>query len=137
MSTDPTDRDAVRHLLHTINSAWAHGDPLDLPATLHDCFDQAVVFCSPSLERLADGRQAAIASYADFLQQATLEQATLDEPVIDIWGTTAVASYAWQVRYQFDGQVHHDVGHDVFVFSRDHQNRWRATWRMMLPGQPS
>jgi len=38
---------------------------------------------------------------------------------IDVWGNTAVASYAWEMKYEMGDASYHESGRDLFVFKRD------------------
>ncbi len=87
----------------------------------------------PGSAEMPRGREACIRSYAAFVQQAVIRECNLSEPSIDVWGDTAVATYSWDMTYEFGGTTLHETGQDTFVFARS-DGRWQAVWRLLLPG---
>lgn len=132
MTERDDDRAHIRDLLERVNDAWLKGNPDDLPRTLAECFHDKVVFRGPDFQELARGIQTCVASYQDFLRRAKILDCRLGEPVIDLAGDAAIASYDWDIRYQLEGEEHQDSGHDLFVFTRD-EVRWLVRWRALLP----
>ena len=128
--TDP--REAVRRTLTAINTAWLE-DRVDAMAS-H--FREDVVFCAPGFTGRVEGRAACLDSYRQFLQVARLISFSADEPEIDVFGDTAVASTAWSTSYELEGNRHDETGRDVFVFTRE-GDAWRAGWRFMHVDEPA
>jgi hypothetical protein len=123
--------DEIRDLLQSINSSWLSEKPEELSGILADCFHPEMVIKGCDLETMAEGRDACIRSYVDFIQQAKIAAFQQDEPDIQIAGETAVTSYAWKITYTLEGREYTEPGHDVFVFSRTN-GKWLAIWRAML-----
>ncbi len=129
-SADRNDREEVRALVDRINGAWMTGRPEELRATLTECFDDAIVIVGPHFHEVARGKDACIGSYEDFVARATLHQCRVSEPRIDVWGDTAVVTYAWEMTYEIDGEADHDAGQDAILLVRTPAG-WRATWRAL------
>jgi hypothetical protein len=55
---------------------------------------------------------------------------------IDVWGNTAVPSYAWEMHYEMGGANCRESGRDRFVFKRD-GGKWPAVWRAVLVCLPA
>ena len=121
--------ETIRDLMKSINEAWLKGQTAELKAFFHPC----IRFVSQNLETLADDRQACINSYADFTNNAKLLSFTESDLDIQTWGSTAVASYRFDIEYNLNNQTHRDSGRDMFFFTFQ-DSRWRAVWRMMLEG---
>jgi hypothetical protein len=122
---------AVRGLLGRLDAAWRYARWDELAA----CLDPRVVIVAPGMVQRAEGRAAAVASYRDFMDRATLVRYRSDAPQVDVWGDTAVATFGWDMVWETDGTPHHESGHDVFVCRRDAAapDGWVALWRTVTP----
>jgi hypothetical protein len=49
----------------------------------------------------------------------------------DLWDTTAVAAYDFDIRYSTGGAKHHDVGREFLVLLKTGQG-WQVAWRTMV-----
>jgi hypothetical protein len=125
------DSDEIRLLLQRINETWIWDKPERFPAILGECFHEGMVIKGPEFQTMSTGREACIQSYVDFVRQAAVSACTLSTPDVDVWGDTAVATYAWKVTYERNGEQCQDSGHDVFAFVRS-GGRWLAVWRAVL-----
>lgn len=123
--------DEIRDLLRTINDSWLTKKPDEISRTLANCFHKDMVIKGCDLEILATGREACVRSYVDFIKQAKVSAFSQDEPDIQIFGDTAIATYGWNITYTLDGKEYTEPGHDVFVFNRTN-GKWLAVWRAML-----
>jgi ketosteroid isomerase-like protein len=132
MTNDPASPAAeVRRVVAAINEVWRAEDPDRIAALLAPYFADEIVIVGSDLTPLGSGRDAAIASYADFARVATIAAFAMDEPVVHVADGTAVATYGWRIRYAMDNAEFDESGHDVFVLRRDGAG-WLATWRAML-----
>ncbi len=122
------ERDQVARQVRVINDAWVTGNP----ERMRDALDNDVVFVQPAFADRATGREAAIASYREFVTQAQLRRYAESELSIDIGGHTAVASYRWRIVYSMNGNDFDETGRDLFVFDR-FGTRWKLVWRLLLP----
>ena len=122
---------AVKDVLSRINNAWIKQRGDAMTAALNECFAEDVVMRGPDFGLLAEGRDALVRSYYDFLNQAEVKDVSLNDPEIDISGETATAQYKWTMTYSLNGQEYTERGRDLFVFSRRNQ-KWLAVWRLML-----
>lgn len=124
------DRTAVRGVLDRVASAWQTGDR----DTLVACLDERVVFTAPGFQARIDGRDACIESYREFTARATLHEYVQQEPSIELWGNTAVATYPWTMTWESGGKIHRESGHDVLVFRRatGEPPAWCVVWRTIV-----
>jgi hypothetical protein len=126
-ATQGNEREEVRLLLSKINQAWLKGRLEEL----NDFFHDDMVIKGPELQEMGRGKDVCVGSYKDFISQAVVQEFKESDAAIDVWGSTAVASYSWEMTYQMKGQNYRESGRDIFVFARDDAG-WRAVWRAVL-----
>jgi len=125
------EQEGVRLLISKINHAWLKGNLKELREYFHD----EVVTRGPNLEFLGKGIDPCVKSFEDFLRAARIQDFRESDIQVDVFGSTAVATFAWEIDYEMGGQSYHETGHDVFVFVRSGE-KWQAVWRAVLP-QPA
>jgi len=126
-----SDRETIAQILATINDAWRQGHPEEL----EQVFAEDMIIEKPGFNERIEGREACAKSYGHFMDHATVLHFEAEEPAVDVWGDTALASYRFEIEYKAAGPVHRDAGRDVFVFTR-REGRWRAVWRTIVPLPP-
>jgi uncharacterized protein (TIGR02246 family) len=119
----------VRQVVERINDAWRSGRPDGLAAYFHP----DIVIVGPDYQEMGRGREACVASYRDFLGSAVVRAYRESGLVVRQWGTTAVATYGWEMDYEQGGQLHREAGTDLFVFARQ-GDAWLAVWRAVTFG---
>lgn len=122
----------ILNIIHQLNDAWATGHPEKLASL----FREDIVMVHPDFTGRTEGRDACIASYAEFCSQATIHGVKIGEPGIEVFGDTAVSTYSYEVEYEMGGERFKDSGRDLFVFVRE-DDRWQAVWRTMIISQPA
>ncbi|HSB09139.1 MAG TPA: nuclear transport factor 2 family protein [Blastocatellia bacterium] len=120
----------IRELVQRMNEAWVKGHPEELASF----FSEDIVMVHPDFAQRTEGRDACVASYADFCTQADIQDFKLGDLAIDVSGDTAVATYSYDIAYEMGGERFNDKGRDVFVFSRS-SGKWQAVWRTMIISQ--
>lgn len=131
--TDQTgiqDAEVIRGILEEINTAWTAGRAADLAPYFHP----DIVLVAPGFAQRTAGRDACIQSFADFSQNATVQDFTTADFFIDHWGDTAVATYRYDITYTMKDTQFHDTGTDLYVFQRN-GGGWQAVWRTMTDVQ--
>jgi hypothetical protein len=121
------DGGEVARVLKAINECWLQGRPHDLAAYFHD--DMTMVL--PGFAGRVEGSSAVIAGYEDFCASARVHEYDELDLQIDVCGRTAVASNAFHIVYEREGQKYSSTGRDLFVFTEE-AGEWRAVWRAML-----
>jgi ketosteroid isomerase-like protein len=121
------EREEILTLLGRISAAWREGRMEELAEYFHD----DMVIRGPQLQEMGRGRHICVGSYKDFIAQATVLELKESDAEIDVWGDTAVASYAWEMKYEMGGASYHESGRDLFVLKRD-GGKWLAVWRAVL-----
>jgi len=123
----------VREILNKINDAWLHGKASEVAGLVRPYFDDAMVMRGPGFQEVGRGGDLCANSYAQFLAAAVVNECTLAEPAIDMFGDSALATYAWDMTYTLNGKRYKETGYDVFAFARRPGAEWKAVWRAMLP----
>jgi ketosteroid isomerase-like protein len=118
----------VARVLDAIHRAWTEGRASDLV----ESFDENIVMVLPGFDGRIEGRDALIAGFEDFCRNARLLGFEESDRQVDVRDSTAVASFAYVVRYERDGKGYRATGRDLWIFHRFDDGRWRAVWRTML-----
>jgi ketosteroid isomerase-like protein len=121
-------------VLKEINRIWQETAPDEIANLIAPYFTHDAVVVAPSLARVARGREAVAASYADFARGANVLEVRIDEPQVDYCGDVAVATMPWQMQYEFGGGRSSERGYDTYVFRRE-AGQWRIFWRSMVSGE--
>jgi hypothetical protein len=120
--------DEIQDIVREINEAWLERRPADLAHFLHD----EIVIAPPGLQGRVQGRQAAVDSYEQFAEAAAVHAADFDEPDVQAWGDTAVATCRFTLDYAMGGARNQDTGWDVLVLRRT-AGTWQVVWRTIIP----
>lgn len=122
----PAEEDAG-DLLRRINRAWLEGRPRDLLGFFHP----DIVMQYPGFAGRAQGREELVNGFVEFCENARVHAFEEQEHQIDVVGPTAVASYAFTMLYEREGERYRSTGRDLWVFARE-GTEWLAIWRTML-----
>ena len=120
----------IGELIRRMNDTWVKGHPEELASFFHE----DIVMVHPDFSQQTEGREACVASYADFCAQAAIQDLKLGELTINVFGDAAVATYSYEIAYEMGGERFNDEGRDIFVFTRA-GGKWQAVWRTMIVSQ--
>jgi uncharacterized protein (TIGR02246 family) len=123
----PERQAQVSATLRQINQAWLTGNP----DGIHDFIADEVVMMFPGFAGSVKGREAFVASFRDFGENARIESHSESDQQIDVVGNTAIVSFQFEMIYERGGSRYRSTGRDLWVFE-DRANRWLAVWRTML-----
>lgn len=121
-------------VLAEINRIWQSATPTEIAQLVAPYFSDDAVVVAPSLARVARGRAAVAASYADFARTAKILEIRIEEPQLDFFGEVAVATMPWQMCYEFGDRRNSERGCDTYVFRRE-SGDWRICWRSMVSSE--
>ncbi len=128
IEADPAQVREIRGVLSRLTAAWREGRFDELEGLLHE----KVVFVPPGFSARLEGRSPCGESYRQFMTAAKVIEYVESDHTIDVWGTSAVASYRFEMTWEMANQLHRDAGHDLLVFVRE-DGRWQIVWRMLVP----
>jgi len=114
-------------VLHQINQAWLDGRVADMVAWVHP----DIVMVGPGFSARVQGRQALLAGFEDFVQNAKTEEFRDFDHQADIAGDTAVVTFRFDMVYSRSGGRYRATGRDLWVLEREGEV-WTAVWRTML-----
>jgi len=116
----------VSRTLSSINQAWLEGRPLDLEAL----FDPKIVMLDPG-GSYVKGRTLLVESFVRMCANARVHGFEESDRQVDVFDDAAVASFAFVLVYEREGEKYRSTGRDLWVFSRG-EGGWRAIYRTML-----
>ena len=129
MANESTTNDAA-DTLRRINDAWLNGRVADLAPLVHP--DIVMVF--PGFAGRMQGRDAFVAGFEDFSQNAKIHEYRPLDLQIDVAGETAIATFRYEMVYERSGIRSRSTGRDLWVFE-NHGQGWMpcggrcSTWR--------
>lgn len=127
---DDSQGKQVADAMRQINAAWLEGRIEHLAALVHP--DIVMVF--PGFAGRAVGRDALLAGFRDFSENATIQAFHERDTQVDLVGTTGVVSFSYDMVYERAAKRYRATGRDLWVFAKDEQ-AWLAVWRAMLDVQ--
>jgi ketosteroid isomerase-like protein len=130
MTGDDVFRAAVAQEMQLINAAWLNGQVDDMEGSIHP----DIVMAIPGLAARVQGRDALLAGFRDFCNNAKVHEFHDREMQIDVAGRTAVVTIQYEMLYERSGARYRATGRDLWVFER-HGDSCIAVWRTMLDMQ--
>lgn len=122
--------DAILERVRALDAAWREGRYDEL----RNYFHPDAVIVAPGFAVRVSGRDAVIETYREFATTATTEALDVADPVIDLWGDTAVATARFSITYSMAGKRYHEQGHDILVFQRS-GSEWLIVWRTLISNE--
>lgn len=120
-------REGAAAMIRSINQAWLDGRVDGIAPHIHP--DIIMVF--PGFAGRVEGREALLAGFRDFCENATVHEFREHDHGIDVAGDTAVVSFRYEMVYERSGERYRSSGRDLWVVQLD-AGEWRAVWRTML-----
>ena len=124
---DESKREGAATAMRQVNQAWLDGRIEDLASMVH----REIVMVFPGFTGRAEGREAFLAAFRDFCQNAEVHEFREHDHHIDVVGDTAVASFRYEMAYERCSERYRVTGRDLWVFKL-HGGEWLAVWRTML-----
>jgi ketosteroid isomerase-like protein len=124
---DESIREDVATAMRQINQAWLGGQVQDLAPKVHP----EIVMVFPGFAGRIQGREAFLAGFADFCQNAAIIEFREHDQQVDVAGETAVVTFRYDMLYERSGSRYRCTGPDLWVFQKQ-GSAWIAVWRTML-----
>ncbi|MDR8393266.1 nuclear transport factor 2 family protein [Aliifodinibius sp. S!AR15-10] len=121
----------IEQLVQRLNDCWIN-DKLE---NLDMFFHKKVVMLEPGTNRKITGREEMVESYREFTESAKVSDFKINDMLIDIFDSTAVAFYTYRIQYQVENTKYDESGSEILVFNR-HNDRWQIIWRTQEPSNP-
>ena len=124
---DEPKREDAANAMRQINQAWLAGRIQDLAPMVHS----EIITVFPGFSGSIQGREAFLAGFRDFLQNASIQEFHEHDHRVDVAGVTAVITFRYEMVYERSGERYRAAGRDLWVFQRQ-DKAWIAVWRTML-----
>ena len=118
--TDPVQQE-VWNTVRALNDTWTKGNPDDLVNYFHS----SMIAITATDRHRRDGGEACIAGWKGFANAATIHHWKEIDPVINIYGNSAVVAYYFDMSFSMGGQTISMGGRDMFFFVKE-SDRWMA-----------
>ena len=117
----------VHAVLASINASWREGHPSSMLGHLHP----EITMAFPGFKGSIRGRDALVASFVEFCENARVIEYEESDENIDVIGDCAVATFRFRMLYERATYREASFGRDLWVF-RKQGDRWIAVWRTMM-----
>ncbi len=117
--TDPIKQE-IWATVRAMNDAWTKGNPDDLAKFFHH---DMVAITATDRKRL-DGGAACIAGWKGFCNAAQIHHWEEIDPVIHVYGNSAVVAYYFDMSFDMGGKTIDLGGRDMFFFVREGERWW-------------
>ncbi len=117
--TDPIKQE-IWTTVRAMNDAWTRGNPDDLSKFFH----QNMVAITPTDRHRLDGQAACVAGWKGFCNAARIHRWEEKDPVIHVYGDSAVVAYDFDVSFDMGGNTIDMGGRDMFFFIKEGQRWW-------------
>jgi hypothetical protein len=107
--------------VRAMNDAWTKGSPDDLSKYFHR---DMVAMTATDRDRL-DGGPVCVAAWKAFANSARIHRWEEVDPVIHVYGSSAVVAYYFDMSFEMGGQTIDLRGRDMFFFVKE-SGRWLA-----------
>jgi ketosteroid isomerase-like protein len=106
--------------VRAMNDAWTKGDP----DRLRDFFHRDMVAINATDRQRLDGGEACVAGWKGFCKAARICRWEEIDPVIKVFGDSAVVAYYFDISFEMGGNTLHSSGRDMFFFVREGERWW-------------
>ena len=121
-------REEVLAWVRQMNAAWTQADG----AALVDYFHPEMVAIAPSEPEILRGAAACVASWQRFARTAKIHYWREIDPDVRLFGSTAVVTYQFDMRFDMAGRTIDMVGRDMLVLVKE-GGRWRMVADQFSP----
>src|SRR5262249_46247155 len=121
----------IWELVRRSNRAWVAGAVHEVA----NLFDEGAVVVAPGLQGRAEGREAILRSYEDFIHHARTHAFEELEHAVDVFGDTAAVTYRFSIRYSMNSEdtERDETGQEILMLRRG-PGGWKVIWRTQSSG---
>ena len=116
---DPVKKE-IWATVRAMNDAWTKGNPDDLAKFFH----RDMVAITATDRNRFDGGVACIAAWKGFCNAARIHRWEEVNPVIHVYGNSAVVAYNFDMSFDMGGQTINMGGRDMFFFVKENGSWW-------------
>ena len=123
----PSEVASAAAAMGQINQAWQSGRLDELASMLH----REIVMAPPGFDGRAQGRDAILAGFRDYCENATTLEFHERDLQADVIGDVAIVTFQYDMVYERAGARSRAGGRDLWVFQK-HSGTWLAVWRTIF-----
>lgn len=116
---DPVKQE-IWSTVRAMNDAWTKGNPDDLTKFFH----QNMVAITATDRNRLDGGAACIAAWTRFCDAARIHRWEEIDPTIEVYGSSAVVAYYFDMSFDMGGRTINMGGRDMFFFVKEGERWW-------------
>jgi len=116
---DPVKQE-VWATVRAMNDAWTKGNPDELSKFFH----RDMVAVTPAERLRLDGGAACVAGWTSFCKAARIHRWEEINPVIHVYGNSAVVAYYFDMSFDIGGNTINMGGRDMFFFVKEGEKWW-------------
>ena len=117
---DDSIKQEIWGTVRAMNDAWTKGNPDDLAKYFH----QDMVAITVTDRNRLDGGAACIDGWKGFANAARIHRWEEIDPVIHVYGNSAVVAYNFDMSFDMGGQTISMGGRDMFFFVKENGRWW-------------
>lgn len=123
----PSEVAGAAAAMRQINEAWMEGRLDALASMLH----HEVVMAPPGFDGRARGRDAILAGFRDYCENAATLEFHEHDLQADVIGDVAIVTFRYDMVYERAGTRSRASGRDLWVLQK-HSGTWLGVWRTLL-----
>jgi ketosteroid isomerase-like protein len=123
----PSEAAGAAAAMRQINEAWMQGRLDALASMLHG----EIVMAPPGFGGRAEGRDAILAGFRDYCENATTLEFHEHDLQADVIGDVAIVTFRYDMVYERAGARSRASGRDLWVLQR-HSGTWLGVWRTLF-----
>ena len=123
----PSEVASAAAAMRQINEAWIKGRLDALAAMLH----REIVMAPPGFGGRAQGRDAILAGFRDYCENATTLEFHEHDLQADVIGDVAIVTFCYDMVYERAGARSRASGRDLWVLQK-HSDTWLGVWRTLF-----
>ncbi|MCC6209004.1 MAG: nuclear transport factor 2 family protein [Gammaproteobacteria bacterium] len=113
-------KDEIWATVRAMNDTWTKGNPDELTRFFH----RDMVAITATDRRRLDGGAACVAGWRGFCNSARIHHWEEIDPVIHVYGSSAVVAYYFDMSFDMGGKTINMGGRDMFFFIREGERWW-------------
>ena len=123
----PSEVASAAAAMRQINQAWQNGRLDELASMLH----REIVMAPPGFGGRAEGRDAILAGFRDYSENATTVEFNEHDLQADLIGDVAIVTFRYDMVYERRGTRSRASGRDLWVLQK-HSGTWLGVWRTLF-----
>lgn len=117
--TNEAERKKIWETIKTLNRAWINKRTDEFK----NCFHPQMISIQPEIAERLVGGESCIESWTDFSMKTEVISFEEKDPLIQIYGDTAVVTYYYNLQFEFQGKIKTVLGRDMTTLVKEN-GKW-------------